>query len=39
VQRAVETLFSETARKLASNLLELAERHVAERITQEEATA
>ncbi len=37
VQRAGETLFSETARKLARELIKEAQRHVTQRLTAEEA--
>ncbi|MGH2759828.1 MAG: HD domain-containing protein [Actinomycetota bacterium] len=39
VHRAVDTLFSETARKLAAGLVKEAQRHVTERLTAEEAPA
>jgi hypothetical protein len=39
VHRAVETLFSDTARKLADELVKEAQRHVTERLTAEEAPA
>jgi hypothetical protein len=39
VHRAVETLFSGTARKLADELVKEAQRHVTERLTAEEAPA
>lgn len=37
VQRAADTLFSETARRLAAELVRDAQRHVTERLTAEEA--